>query len=249
MTFNREMIDQAHKICNHTQAWADEQNAAHPEFEFPFVACEMAGQRHPICDGHRIRKGSAPGQPCRKSPRLGAMVCSKHGGEAPNAKALAERRLAAATADWELKRFAEINGEDVDPASTMADALRSKTSQAIYLRTVVNGLSQPGLKQIDSSGRFERPSVWVDMLWTVERDLVAICKTMVDIGFAERQARYVDAQAMLLLAGLQWMRRELGLADDDRWDTAERQMLEALGKGGPPDGHITPVIEGKYAHG
>lgn len=217
-----------HRVCPRDQAWADEENERHPNRRHVAVPCELVGQRHPICDGH-----TRPGKPCGMFPRLLETVCKMHGGNAPRSREAGQRRRDAVKAERVLARFARP--VDVDPQTAMAETLQSKAGQVMYLRALVNNLGQGNLKQVDKTGQFERPSVWVEMLWRVEKDLAEICKMMIDVGFAERQARYVDAQALLLVAGLGWMRKELGFETDGRWEEAERAMLMSLAQGMAPD--------------
>lgn len=189
--------------------------------------CERCGRPHPGCLAH----GKKHGGPCGRPLDPYADVCDKHGGGAPQVRASAGRRRAAALA--ELRGY--TTPAVTDPASAMTDLLHAKMGEVMYLQAAVNGLDRDGLTQVDASGRFERPSVWVEMLWRAQEDLRRICKDMFDIGFAERQARYVDAQALLLSAGLAWFRRELGLDGDERAERLERVMLAALASGAPPE--------------
>jgi hypothetical protein len=197
--------------------------------------CEKCGQAHLRCKAH-----NKAGKACMRWPRLGAPVCPRHGGHAPQVLAAAERRRAKDLV--ELRGYASAVA--TDPASAMNDLLFRKAGEVLFLTTIVNGLDAGALKQQDTSGRFEKPAVWVEMLWRAQDDLRKICKDMFDIGFAERQARYVDHQAMLLAAGLSWFRRELGLGEDPQAEQLERTMLAALAGGAPPD---QQVIEGRTA--
>src|SRR5262249_2273181 len=91
--------------------------------------------------------------------------------------------------------------------------------------------------QLDA-GAFDGPALqalgeWIDRA-------ARISELLIDVGFAERQARYVDAQAALLNAGLRWYRYELGrllgvdLIDDPRAEEIENRMLEHLAEGAAP---------------
>lgn len=235
--------EELHRICPRDQEWADHENEIHPNRRWRAVPCRLVGARHPICDGH-----TRPGEPCEMFPRQFSTVCKMHGGNAPRAREMENRRRNTAKAEALMARFARPR--DVDPQTAMAETLQSKAGQVMYLRALVNNLDQGGLKQVDKSGQFERPSVWVEMLWRVEKDLAEICRMMIDVGFAERQARYVDAQALMLVAGLGWLRKELGHGDDPRWEEAERAMLMSLAQGmapgnRPPEGRR--IIEGQAA--
>jgi hypothetical protein len=188
--------------------------------------CPRCGQPHPGCAAHNKR-----GLPCGRLLQTDAIVCLRHGGGAPQVKAATARRKAAAQA--ELRGY--VTPVATDPSSAMTELLHAKMGEVTYLAALVNALGRDELKQRDLSGRYEKPSVWVEMLWHAQDDLRRICKDMFDIGFAERQARYVDGQAMLLAAGLAWFRRQLGLDGDPRAEELERTMLVALASGAPPD--------------
>jgi hypothetical protein len=193
--------------------------------------CPKCDQVHTRCAAHK--KGVVPLVPCMRNPKRHHKVCPAHGGNAPQIRAAAERRRQA-EAIGEATQFYAIPVES-DPNTAMNDLLRVKTGEVLYLKTLVNGLDEDDLKQIDRSGSFEKPAVWVEMLWVAQRDLREICRVMFDVGFAERQARYVDSQAMLLQAGLLWFRRQLGLENDPNAEAFERQMLAALAQGTPPE--------------
>jgi hypothetical protein len=225
------------RTCEHSAEWAEAENARNPFRRRPAVACSSFGRQHDICDAHRV-----DGQACTQYPRQYGTVCKVHGGETPGALKMTFRRQREAKAKHELKKFARA--VDIDPQTALVETLQSKAGQVMYLRALVNNLDQDSLKQTDKTGSFEQPSVWVGMLRNAEADLVTVSKVMIDVGFSERQARYVDAQALLLVAGLQWMRRELGHGDDPAWDRVERAMLESLAGGRAPDGVAVAAIEG-----
>ena len=56
---------------------------------------------------------------------------------------------------------------------------------------------QTGLKQMDMSGKFEKPSVWVELYQEERRMLARVCKMALDAGVAERHVRVAEAQGEL----------------------------------------------------
>jgi hypothetical protein len=55
----------------------------------PDGLCQKCGKLHTRCSGHK--KGVRPWEPCMRWPRKGAKACRMHGGNAPAARAKAER--------------------------------------------------------------------------------------------------------------------------------------------------------------
>ena len=55
-----------------------------------------------------------------------------------------------------------------------------------------------GLKQMDTSGRFEKPSVWIEMYQEERRMLARVCKMALDAGVNERAVRIAEQQGELL---------------------------------------------------
>lgn len=55
-------------------------------------ACQRCGQIHPGCRAH-TKHGPNKGKPCGMVPRIGSLVCVKHGGNHPDHKKKAEQRL------------------------------------------------------------------------------------------------------------------------------------------------------------
>jgi len=68
---------------------------------------QVCGEIHERCRGHtkdsRGDQGTR-GNPCRSTPMVGQLVCYKHGGNTPQAKAGAQQRIAAIEAEKVLKR-------------------------------------------------------------------------------------------------------------------------------------------------
>jgi len=77
-------------------------------------------------------KGTA--QRCKRAPVLGAAVCSKHGGKAPQVQAAAKRRVLAE----QLRAIedVELDDDDVDPATTVLGVLNAARERLRLLRVV-----------------------------------------------------------------------------------------------------------------
>ena len=54
------------------------------------------------------------------------------------------------------------------------------------------------LKQMDTSGRFEKPSVWIEMHQEERRMLARVCRMALDAGVNERAVRIAEQHGELL---------------------------------------------------
>src|SRR4051812_34966234 len=93
--------------------------------------CERCGQQHPKCAGHSKRTG----KPCGKSPIIGGTVCATHGGSAPQVRAAATRRLAAAKLEREAAAtldLVEIQ-EITDPLGLLLEVLAEIRAFQLFL--------------------------------------------------------------------------------------------------------------------
>lgn len=80
------------------------------------------------CTAQSVRSGKR----CRRWPVIGADVCPTHGGRAPQVKAAAERRRAAAAIERELGQLAEFRaaGTATDPIETLLRLLDQSRARA-----------------------------------------------------------------------------------------------------------------------
>lgn len=194
----------------------------------------------PAGHGDRPRCGADRGDqpPCTQhagwgTPHPGIGRCKLHGGSTPTHVASAERELRDRQISAARQRF----GIPVDVSADIAlgEELARTNGMVTYLQALVSGLDQEQLKQRDLSGKFERPAVWVEMLGQERDRLRVTAKTMIDVGFAERQVTLAEQQGQLLAAGLGWFLGRLGLAGDERARALVGEMLGHLAAGRVPE--------------
>lgn len=149
-----------------------------------------------------------------------------HGGAAPQVRAAAGRRLAAA--EW--SRSFGMQAESGDPAETVLDEIRWAAGHVTWLRQRVQetepealvwgvesevdkGASEfPGIDTTSSA----KPSVWV-RLYGEERDrLLRMCKIAHDMGIAERHVQLAERVGGLMANLLRGVLGELNLSEEQR---------------------------------
>src|SRR5215218_1931055 len=121
-------------------------------------------------DGTRCRKPAGAGT---SHPKIGA--CKYHGGASPNHQIAAERKMAEAR----MRTYG--SPIDVEPHVALIEEVRRTAGHVAWLNEVVSELlhdgdgysesidddgkrtlrPNSGLNQMDMSGKFEKPSVWV----------------------------------------------------------------------------------------
>lgn len=81
-------------------------------------------------------------EPCGLSPAEGATRCGRHGGNSPQAKKAAERRVAEAQAQKELERGVRTLGlpVDIDPGKALLDEIHWTAGHVAWLREKVQEL-------------------------------------------------------------------------------------------------------------
>jgi hypothetical protein len=156
----------------------------------------------------------------------GQSVCRKHGGGAPQARAAAGRRLAAA--EW--SRSFGGQAESGDPSQTVLDEIRWAAGHVMWLRLRVQETEPEalvwGVESEVEKGSGEFPGVdvttsaksnaWV-RLYGEERDrLIRMCKIAHDMGIAERHVELAERVGALMADLLRGVLGELGLSEEQQ---------------------------------
>jgi hypothetical protein len=138
-------------------------------------------------------------------------VCPRHGGHAPQVVAAAARRREQAAAQQSIAEFlaARQLPTDIPVPQVLADQLARWLGQVTYLHAMVAHLSPDELKQRDLGGKFEKPAVWLEMLWRAEGELRATAKVMDDARLGDRMVALAEQQGQLLNRWLDWLLAEL----------------------------------------
>lgn len=154
-------------------------------------------------------KSKQSGEQCKRWASPGATVCATHGGKAPQVRAAAERRLAAAEAERAAVTFGLPR--DVDPHAALLEELHRTAGHVSWLSTLVAELDRENLSQYTEAGR--RPSVWVELYQTERKHLAAVATACLRAGIEERRVEIAQQQADVLVAVLRGVLADLGVAD------------------------------------
>lgn len=184
--------------------------------------------------GGRLRDGS--GKTCRRraghgTPTPGVGRCKLHGGNTPSHRRRAERAEAElAVATYGLPR-------EVDPRAALLEEVHRTAGHVAWLGqlvaelehggsgyrqdTIVDGEEErtiyvplTGLKQLSKDGKFEKPSVWVELYQQERRHLREVCRDAASAGVEERAVRLAEQQGMALAGAVRAILGDLNLSQE-----------------------------------
>ena len=169
------------------------------------------------CQGHK-----ANGQPCPSWAMKGQLVCYKHGGASPQAKAAAQVRLA------EQKAMTEIARLQVEPVGNALEALQHHVAVVLRWRddcaAKVDDLD--GRIRYESTQRIEQLrseiAIWERALDRATVALTALARCQTDERLAQISQRTADTLAAALAASLALAHLEPEQATAVRHDFARR---------------------------
>lgn len=170
-------------------------------------------------------RASGTGSRCRKAPVKGATVCASHGGNAPQVRAAAARRLATA----EAVALAQKLGLPITttPEAALMSALNQAAGIAAFYGSKVQeivegdpndlvwGQTRSKTGGIDAGDTYEAaPSTWLT-LWNEERDrLIKIASTALRLDLSKRETRLATDQAQIVYRVVMTTFQELHLSID-----------------------------------
>lgn len=181
------------------------------------------------------RLSKSTGKPCRRYPTHGATCCVKHGAGAPQVKAAAAARLAAAQAVADMTKAAVTYGarRDIDPAAALLELVAVSAGHVAWLaqrvaetdaKALVAGVAE---QRIGADGEKtvivrSQPNVWLT-LYNGERAFLAkVCADTLRAGVEDRAVRLAERQGELLTVVI------AALIADDTLGLTEGQRAAAV---------------------
>lgn len=121
--------------------------------------------------------------------------CKLHGGCTPTQVKGARREMAAeAAAMFGLPR-------EIDPADALLEEVWRTAGHVAWLQRKIADFSEDDdLKQLDMSGKFEKPAVWVELYQAERAHLARVCREAIAVGVEERITRVAERLGDLLAA-------------------------------------------------
>jgi len=190
---------------------------------------QPADQPEPLASQCGARRRD--GQPCASQPMRGSTRCRMHGGAAPQVRAAAGRRLAAA--EW-ARSFGEP-APDADPTETVLSEIRWAAGHVAWLRVKVQETDPEALvwgvvSEVERRGG-ERPgsditsaaktSAWL-VLYGQERDrLTRMCEVAHRMGIAARQVEIAEQLGALVADLLRGVLDDLQLTEAQQFTASE----------------------------
>lgn len=153
--------------------------------------CAKCGQVHFRCSAH-----NRAGQPCGMSPAPQTNVCRLHGAKAPQVKAAAKRRQQGENAERAVQTFGLPI--EIDPQTALLQELHRSAGIVAWLNNLIADLHESEVKQLDMSGKFEKPSVWVELYERERKHFAAVAKSAIDAGIEERRVALAESQGELI---------------------------------------------------
>jgi hypothetical protein len=95
-------------------------------------------------DRQCIATSKASGVRCKRRAIPGGMVCSKHGGSAPQVKAKAQERVAKANALVEARRMMQVEGDHMSEVEHLLYALHRAFKMSLIYGEMLAGLDEAG---------------------------------------------------------------------------------------------------------
>lgn len=169
------------------------------------------------CQGHK-----ANGQPCPSWAMKGQLVCYKHGGASPQAKAAAQVRLA------EQKAMTEIARLQVEPVGNALEALQHHAAIVIAWRDECSALVDElgDRMRYESTMRIEQlrseVAIFERALDRATATLTALARCQTDERLAQISQRKAETLAAALAASLALAHLEPEQATAVRHDFARR---------------------------
>ena len=172
------------------------------------------------CQGHK-----ANGQPCPSWAMKGQLVCYKHGGASPQAKAAAQVRLA------EQKAMTEIARLQVEPVGNALEALQHHAAIVIAWRDECSALVDElgDRMRYESTMRIEQlrseVAIFERALDRATATLTALARCQTDERLAQISQRKAETLAAALAASLALAHLEPEQATAVRHDFARRLIV------------------------
>jgi len=138
-------------------------------------------------------KSKRSGELCNGYAMNGQRLCRMHGGSAPQNIAAGERRQKHESA----RKVVQTYGLPVitTPEQALLDELYRTLGHVQYLGAVIAKMTDSDLKQVDSTGKFERKSVWVELYQDERAHLARVGRDCITAGIEERKVAQLEALA------------------------------------------------------
>ncbi len=214
----------------------------------PFRPGQTVENGRPIC-GARKKDGGV----CGASPRKGATRCARHGGNAPRAKAAAEKRVTDEKAGRALRSLGyDPAAENIDPSEALLRLVSDKAREVAWLRHMVDQIQHDGTTEgelvwgkvkheegVGPMGPINKDdyaadlNVYVKWLHTAEDQLAPKSTAALRAGVEQRQVEIREAEALVFVGALHQILAGLQLTNEQQKmvPTIVPQALRAIETG------------------
>lgn len=163
-----------------------------------------------ILEETQCRGTNKRGERCKRAPVKGASVCSKHGGNTPQVRAAATRRVSAAKIKAQAEaRLAHVGVEPVkDPLEELGKLASSSYSMMNALGARVNALEDISTYNYEGT---EQLAVEVELYERAIDRTHKLFNSLIKAGFNEREIKLQEQEALVVFSILEKVLAEIGL--------------------------------------
>ena len=214
----------------------------------PNVECSRTppcGLPHKTCKRH-VNEVDSPnyGKPCSRDAMLGQEQCFSHGGNAPQNKAAAAKRLEQQAAEAAVVTYGLPL--DITPTEGLIAEVQWSAGHVAWLREKVRQIDGDSAlvwgkteHRVKTGGEdhgtttveHAAPSIWLEMYLRERKHFVEVCATALRAGVEERKVRLAESQGDLLAQVIRGLLSDLELTPEQEATAAEavpRRLLAAV---------------------
>ena len=163
-----------------------------------------------ILEETQCRGTNKRGERCKRAPVKGASVCSKHGGNAPQVRSSAARRVKAAKIKAQAEASLAYTGlEPVkDPLEELGKLASQSYSMMNALGARVNALQDISTYNFEGT---EQLAVEVELYERAIDRTHKLFNSLIKAGFNEREIKLQEQEALVIFSILEKVLAEIGL--------------------------------------
>jgi hypothetical protein len=197
----------------------------------------------------RCTATNSRGSRCSRRPILGGTVCPTHGGQAPQVRAAAERRLVERAAVLAVETYGLPR--TISPQDALLEEVHRTAGHVAWLAAVVADIEQQDLvwgKTRDKIGGEDqgttyeaKPNAWLVLYQAERKHLVDVTKAAISAGIEERRVQLAESQGQLLATVVRNILGDLALTPEQQGMAAgviQRRLREAAVAGELEQGSV-----------
>lgn len=178
------------------------------------------------CTAHAKHSGKR----CKRAVVPGSTVCRFHGGDAPQVRRKAEKRLAREAAERAVASYGLPR--EVEPQEALLEELHRTAGHVAWLAVSVRELERQELYGPVGGSQFgfprQEPHVWIRLYQEERKHFAEVAKICIAAGIEERRVRLAEDQARELARVVTAILTDLGhdLTEERTREVVRLRLLE-----------------------